>query len=304
VALLVVFVPRLAAAAGVDPGRATWLAVLNPLLVFHFTAAAHNDALMLGLLVAGVALAMERRILLGVVLVAAAGAIKMPALLALPFLGLIWVGTSAPLRRRILGWSGVTAITAACFAVFSLLAGLGLGWVGNIGTPTKVETWLSPSTALGRTLGALAESLGIAGSDAVLDGVRAIGTVLALVVIGWLVLTADRRPVLRGLALAFLAVVLLGPVVQPWYLLWSLPLLAAAGTSRVETRWVVGISLGLSVYTLANTAATTATFAALPDGVAALLSLLVVAAMLFGSRATRTILLPETPVAAEPIPTR
>ena len=37
------------------------------------------------------------------------------------------------------------------------------------------------------------------------------------------------RTAVRALVLAFLAVVALGPVVQPWYLLWVLPLAAATG---------------------------------------------------------------------------
>ncbi|MDQ6807727.1 MAG: polyprenol phosphomannose-dependent alpha 1,6 mannosyltransferase MptB, partial [Actinomycetota bacterium] len=66
VALLALFVPRLARALGTDRARATWLAVISPLVLLELIAAGHNDALMIGLLVAGVTLAMERRPLLGI----------------------------------------------------------------------------------------------------------------------------------------------------------------------------------------------------------------------------------------------
>src|SRR5258705_75325 len=57
VGAIVVLLPRLARACGTDPDRALWLAVLNPLVLLHLISGAHNDALMLALLVAGLALA-------------------------------------------------------------------------------------------------------------------------------------------------------------------------------------------------------------------------------------------------------
>ena len=49
-----VFLPRLARHLGTDPGVALWLGALSPLALFSFVASGHNDALMVGLLVAGV----------------------------------------------------------------------------------------------------------------------------------------------------------------------------------------------------------------------------------------------------------
>lgn len=291
VALLVVFVPRLADLAGADPGRATWLAVLNPLVLFHLTSAAHNDALMAGLLVAGIATALHRSYVAGVVLVVVAGAIKAPALLALPFLGLIQVGTGADWWRRLAAWTRVAVLTATTMVVLSVTTGLGFGWAANLATPTKVDTWLSPVTAIGRIGGALAEAAGVVDADVVLSGVRTVGAVATVALVGWLLLTAHARPLLRGIALAVLGVVLLGPVVHPWYLMWALPLLAASGLSRDESRWAVGASIGVSVYTVANASATTTSFVTLPDGIAALAAVVVVAGMLIGPVDTRQMLL-------------
>ena len=49
--------PRLARAHGVPPQRALWLGVANPFVLLHGIGGAHNDTLMVGLLVAGLAIA-------------------------------------------------------------------------------------------------------------------------------------------------------------------------------------------------------------------------------------------------------
>ena len=75
VVLVAIFVPRLARALGADPARAVWLAVIGPLILLELIGAGHNDALMAGLLVAGVTLAVERRPLAGIALCALAVAL-------------------------------------------------------------------------------------------------------------------------------------------------------------------------------------------------------------------------------------
>ena len=53
VAAIMVSLPRLARRLGTDAGVALWLGALSPLALFSFIASGHNDALMVGLLVAG-----------------------------------------------------------------------------------------------------------------------------------------------------------------------------------------------------------------------------------------------------------
>ncbi|MCW2616407.1 MAG: hypothetical protein JWN08_3401, partial [Frankiales bacterium] len=53
--LLAWALPRLA--TSVPPGRALWLGLANPLLLVHLLSGAHNDALMVGLMAAGLAVA-------------------------------------------------------------------------------------------------------------------------------------------------------------------------------------------------------------------------------------------------------
>jgi len=284
VGLLAVFVPRLAVRAGADPGTAAWLAVLNPMVLFHFGVAAHNDALMVGLLIAGLALALGGRVGVGVAVVTLAGLVKAPALLALPFLA-VYLATSTPgWRIRIRVGTTVLSVALAVAAATTVAAGVGVGWVANLATPTEVDTWLSPSTALGRTIGLVAEAGELASADSVLHVARLAGLVVAALMLGWLLLTARRRPLLRTIALALLAVVVLGPVVHPWYLLWPLPLLAVSVTSRRELGWIVGASLGLATYTVANTAATSAALFSVGDGVAVLAAAVVALAIALGPR--------------------
>ena len=65
VVAIMVSLPRLSRRLGTDPGLALWLGALSPLALFSFIASGHNDALMVGLLVAGVTLAVEGRFSVG-----------------------------------------------------------------------------------------------------------------------------------------------------------------------------------------------------------------------------------------------
>jgi hypothetical protein len=69
--LLAGSVPVLARSAGVRPSAATWLAVLNPLVLIHLVGGAHTAALMVGLLAAGLAAAVRHRPIAAVALVLA-----------------------------------------------------------------------------------------------------------------------------------------------------------------------------------------------------------------------------------------
>ncbi len=83
VVLMAVALPRLARHSGADPAVALWLGALNPLVLLHMVAGAHNDALMLGLLGVGLVLARGRWYLIGVALVTLAALVKAPAEFAL-----------------------------------------------------------------------------------------------------------------------------------------------------------------------------------------------------------------------------
>jgi hypothetical protein len=100
--LLAVAVPPLARSYGRSPATAFALTVLNPLLLLTLVGGAHNDALMLGLLVAGIALARIGRAVPAIVLCALAATVKVPAFAGVVFVGWSWPGPTAgwPAGRR------------------------------------------------------------------------------------------------------------------------------------------------------------------------------------------------------------
>ena len=294
VVLIAIYLPRLARCCGVDAAKAIWLGVLNPLVLMHFLSGAHNDSLMLGLLIAGITYAMERRPLLAVVLVTLAGAVKAPALLGLAFTAIAWAGPQASFGRRVKYWVASGAIALGIFVVLNVATGLDFGWVTSLGTPGRVKTWLSPMTALGVLTGNLADLLGLGYRvEGAVAFWRDVGTLLTVAIIARLVLTGHRRSPARGLALALLTMVALGPVVQPWYVVWPLVAFAGAGLTRGQTRAAVLLTTGFVVYSLANSGSTVPTYVFLSDGIAAMVSVAIVVGLLIASRRSRAILLDD-----------
>ena len=271
VALLAYYVPRLAFHCGIDASKALWLGVMNPLVIMHFVAGAHNDSLMIGLVVAGMAIAIEGRPLFGVVVLSLGGMVKPIGLLALPFVGLVWAGTRADVRGRLVGWAKTAATFGVSYLVLAGVVGTSLGWVRALTTPGEVRTWLSPATALGMASGNFLVWIGLGDHlDTTVGIFRMLGEVAAVLIVAWLCIKPQGRTAVRSLMLAFLAVVALGPVVQPWYLLWALPLAAASGLSPRELRVVVALTAAFTLYGLCETSATADSLLKLTDGLAML----------------------------------
>jgi len=214
--------PRIAARHGVPAGRALWLGLANPLVLVHLVGGAHNEALMIGLLVAGVAVMGPGRCrpALAAALVTGAVLVKVPAIAALAYLPLLVPGWPARLRA-----AGTVAVSAVATAVLVTLAsGLGWGWLTALDAGRARLSLFSPMTGLGVLL---------PGGDATLDAVLTLGLLLAVVLGAVLLLRADRLGPVRALGLTLLGVSLLLPVVQPWYVLWGVVLLAAVSSARV-----------------------------------------------------------------------
>ncbi len=148
VLLIASCVPRLARLYHRDGAELFTLMVLNPVTIFHLIGGAHNDALMLGLLVAGLTAAKEKRPIIGVVLCALATAIKAPAAIGILYIGWSWLGSGVPTRDRIRPVVTAGLIGLGVLGFFSYVSGLGWGWVTILGTPGVVRSWTSPTTAL------------------------------------------------------------------------------------------------------------------------------------------------------------
>lgn len=291
VAALSCSVPKLAHAHGIDPAKALWLAVLNPLVLMHFVAGAHNDALMVALMVGGMALAVERHPVVAVIAIALAGAVKPSALLVLPFAGLLWAGVTARWRARIWAWLRSGLLVGVIFVGLSLLAGVGLGWIGSLSTPGAVRTWLSPPTAVGMIVGTVLRLVGLVDS---VDGAVAVARAIAMLAGGAiglsLILRPEGRSPVRGAGLGLLAVVVLSPVLQPWYLLWVLPLIAVTGLTGTQLRITLLVTAALILHGMAESNATADTLVDVRDGIASLLALAIVALVLISSPGERKLM--------------
>ena len=242
VALIALGIPALARSVGRSETVAFAVAVLNPLVLLVLLGGAHNDALMLGLLVAGCALARRNHVLAGLVMCALAAEVKVPALIGAAFIGWWWSRSEASWRQRLPRVAAAVVFTAGLMAAVSAVSGLGWHWLTGLSNPGVVVSWVDPATAVGLGLGHAASLLGYGGhSVALVQGARAAGLGLATVLSVALVLRSKRVGEVAALGWSLLLFVLLGPVVWPWYETWGFVFLAVAAE-----RWTLRLVLFLS----------------------------------------------------------
>lgn len=237
-ALLAVAVPPMARAAGRSPTTAFALAVLNPLLLLTLVGGAHNDALMLGLLAAGVAAACARRPLpaLAVLLCALAATVKVPAFAGVVFVGWHLAGRDAPWRRRLASTAAAALGGTVVVGALSLLSGWGEQWL-TTADPGRVVSWLDPATAGGLLVDRAVSAAGLGVHEAAAVGAARVAALVLAGVIGVALLRrTDRLGLPAAFGWALLALALLGPIVWPWYETWGLALVAVtAGTVARRT---------------------------------------------------------------------
>ncbi|MEU1408927.1 polyprenol phosphomannose-dependent alpha 1,6 mannosyltransferase MptB [Streptomyces sp. NPDC005728] len=226
VALMAAALPRLARHSGADPAAALWLGALNPLVLLHLVAGAHNDAIMLGLLGLGLVAALGRWPVLGAVLVTLAALVKAPAAL-----GLLAVVALQIRTRRTPLWAVLTtaAAAAATTVAATAVAGTGYGWIRALDTPVSPHNWALTSL-LGRATGALLDRLGSDLAPLAVPAWHLFGLAATAIAIGLIWLRLRLRPV-YALGLSLLTVAVFGPAIRPWYVLWGLFLIAAAAPS-------------------------------------------------------------------------
>ena len=224
VALIAVCIPILARSMGRNAACVFTLAVLNPVTVLHLVGGAHNDGLMLGLLVAGITLSRQGRPLAGIllVLVGSGGEGARRGGHHLHRLGVD--GTRDPLARP-----GSTT----CDRRADLRRGHGRTLDrdrarAGAGSSTwrrrgRCARGWRPATGAGILLTDIAHLVGIGVPlHTMLSVTRLLGLATAAVVGVWLLIRSDRIGMLKAMGMTMLLVVALGPVVQPWYLSWGL----------------------------------------------------------------------------------
>jgi hypothetical protein len=240
VLLIVRCLPALAARVGADPASALWLGALNPLVLIHLVAGAHNDALMIGLMLAGLRLATRGSMAAAIGLIGTATLIKAPAVVALACVAQLWaVRLSGRLQlMRAAALTGAGGLGVVGLLTFAL--GLGHGWLHALGTPTAARNGLSMSTELGLLIARATGPDALTWTRTVF---AAAGAAIALTAL----LRWPGNPG-RALGVALCAIVLCGPVVHPWYVLWGLIPLAAGGPTRDLRRLAIAVTVPLCLY--------------------------------------------------------
>ncbi|PID96774.1 MAG: hypothetical protein CSA84_03085 [Actinomycetales bacterium] len=244
VLLIAVYLPRLARLLRYDRESTVWLAVLNPLVVLHFVGGAHNDSLMIGLMVWALWLAATRHLVVGALAVAAAASIKQPAAAAVLAVAALHTWRTndweQPTNREVLRHVvPAVAVFVVGFIAIGVFSQLGFGWIAALSVPGSVRSMLAPFTAVGTGLEWVFNQVGWYDTAGASVGfMQKLGTVVGLAVMAWLVWRFKARHPVRTLGWILLAFVITGPVIHPWYLLWG-GLIVAMTESELKWRRVV-----------------------------------------------------------------
>lgn len=208
------------------PGRAAFAIVAfgaNPIVLFHAVSSGHND-LVVALAVATAFALLVRGRELPAIAVLALGALVKATLLVPLILVVVWiVARRSPGERLRAGLkaAGVASVIGLAFALPYLQPedpSLGMLELA------KHEGWLAPATLARRVVDMI--SFGTLGGLAKL--IFAAALIAALIALGRMVAREayDARPRTPGAAIGWSLVLLmlLGPLLLPWYVTWALPL--------------------------------------------------------------------------------
>ena len=199
IGLMVAATPTLARSLKRDPAHAVLLGAGSPLVLLALLGGAHNDALMVGLLMAGLAVAKRVGTVPGVILCALAAGVKSPAALGVLFLGWVWAGPGAPVRRRIAHTALAGVIALATMEVVALISGTGWGWIRTTSTADASFTGVTPVNVVARAASIVSHVVQMPISTM---GIRPVFSVLGLAIaayVGWrqLLRSPQEGPVRR-----------------------------------------------------------------------------------------------------------
>jgi alpha-1,6-mannosyltransferase len=241
---IAVLVARAAPARGVSPLAAAAFVALNPLVLIHVVGGAHNDGLAMLAATVGLAAMLSAREATAGTAFVAAFAIKAPAALAAPFALLSAArmepftphrGDKAsfwPARRMLAGAGAATlAIGVAACAAF------GWNWLDAIGLAGENQDRTS-HMSVPITLARITD----------LDPTAVRATALALFAVAFVYLllkTWQGADWLRCAAWASFALLLATAWLLPWYLIWTLPLVALSRDRPLQL-----LTLALTAYQL------------------------------------------------------
>ncbi|MGL5406567.1 MAG: polyprenol phosphomannose-dependent alpha 1,6 mannosyltransferase MptB [Propionibacteriaceae bacterium] len=223
-----------------DPARIRWFILLNPIVVVHLMGGGHNDAAMIALVVLACLLATTKYgFWTGSLVAGLAMAAKQPGLMAAVLVALLaYPGLS--FIRRCMAAVGAIAVALASFVAVSVGTGMGFGWIGANGSPTKALTQ-SPASLIRLIFGEMIPGLNKDLFYAILIGISGVALV---VVLAWLWLKLPDYPLAIG-AWGFLAFTLLGPGLQAWYIVPALAFIAMLPMSKKQTALLSGYGMSL-----------------------------------------------------------
>jgi alpha-1,6-mannosyltransferase len=145
--------------------------------------------------------------------------------------------------------AGSIALFVGVFAVLSLLAGVGLGWLTALAGSVKIINWLTLPTAVANLTNAVGGLLFPVNFYAVLDATRIVG--IAIIAVSapllWWRFRHDDREALIGIAAVMGVIVLFAPAALPWYYTWPLAIVSALVRSRRAIALIAGFSTWIMV---------------------------------------------------------
>jgi len=206
---------RIVGLRGGSATTAVLLAVANPAMLMILVGGIHNDALMLGLIVAGVAVALSGEPWWGLVICALGVSVKPNALFAVG--AVAWWAWGSQWQARAKGLLAAVVAVGGVLWVSGLGAGGGFGWL----------TALFSNKAIQGTF-----SLGYRFFGATPGSATAIEVMGMLVALACIIGLGRTRGWVVGLGWAYAVMALTIARPEPWYLAWALVFLACGHPLR------------------------------------------------------------------------
>ncbi|HEY2213508.1 MAG TPA: polyprenol phosphomannose-dependent alpha 1,6 mannosyltransferase MptB, partial [Acidimicrobiales bacterium] len=234
-ALIMAALPTLARSMRRDPAETVLLGAGCPLVLMALVGGAHNDALMIALLVAGLALARRVGTVPGIILCALAAGVKSPAALGVLFLGWVWAGRDAKIWQRLGHTAAAGVIGLLTMEAMAVVSGTGWGWLKTSTAADQSFTGTTPVDAVARFVTILGDIVRV---HLPLLGVRTVISIVGLSIAAafglWLLQRAPYEGIPRTLGLTLLVVALLGPILWSWYVTWGVIVLAPAASPTLR----------------------------------------------------------------------
>ncbi|WP_167382069.1 polyprenol phosphomannose-dependent alpha 1,6 mannosyltransferase MptB [Corynebacterium suranareeae] len=249
-----------------------YLGVLNPLLILHLIGGIHNESILLGFLLVGLELGLRGtdRIQLGLwgsawsyialsgVLITCAGLVKVTGFIGLGFVGMALARAFYAREHRHIVSLAIAALTQIALlvitvAVLSLLTGISLGWITGQGGAATIRSWMSMTTNIGVISGFIGMNLGLGDHTAAMLVVsRFVGVAVAAAFMVRMLFATYRGHIhaVGALGVSTFVMVILFPVVHPWYMLWAIVPLAPWANRLFFQLGVIAYSTAFSFFVL------------------------------------------------------